>query len=192
MTKLTSSRKPVRDRILEKASELFYQEGIQNVGIDRIISESGVAKMSLYNHFKSKDALIEAFLRQRGESWRAWFIETVAEHSSDPKERLLAIFDVLQLWFEAPDFRGCAFINATVELAKPNHPGYQAALEHQQAVYAYILDLAQAAGITDPELLARQFLLLVQGSIVVAMMEGNSIAAAQAKTVASGLLGRRE
>ena len=188
MAKSTSSRKSARDRILEKASELFYQEGIQNVGIDRIIAESGVAKMSLYNHFKSKDALIEEVLRQRDRRWRSWFEETVAQHSSDPKERLLAIFDVLRSWFEAPDFRGCAFINTTIELAQPNHPCSQVALENKHAIHNYILGLAQAAGINTPELLARQLFLLVEGATIVAMMEGSSIAAEQAKTVASVLL----
>lgn len=188
MAKARTARKPVRDRILEKASELFYQEGIHNVGIDRIIAESGVAKMSLYNHFKSKEALIETCLRQRDQNWRSWFQATVEQHSLDPQERLLFIFDVLQAWFKTPDFRGCAFINATVELAQPSHPGYQIALEHKQAIYDYILAQAQAAGIKTPELLARQLFILTEGAIVVAMREDNTIAAQQAKEVAAILL----
>lgn len=185
-----SPRKPVRERILETACELFYQEGIQNVGIDRIISESGVAKMSLYNHFKSKDALIEAFLRQRDQQWRDWFVVRVEERSSEPKQQLLVLFDVLQEWFESPNFRGCAFINATVELANPHHPGCQAALDHQLTVYQYILDLVEAEGLDSAELVARQLLLLVQGAIVIAMMQDRPQAAAEAKSVAIQLLDR--
>lgn len=181
-------QKPVRERILETACELFYREGIQNVGIDRIIAESGVAKMSLYNHFKSKDALIEAFLRQRDQQWREWFVTRVEERSVDPKQRLLIVFDVLQEWFENPNFRGCAFINATVELANPHHPGCQAALDHQLAVYQYILDLVKAEGLEPAERVARQLLLLVQGAIVIAMMQGRPQAAADAKSAAITLL----
>lgn len=183
-----SPRKPVRERILETACELFYQEGIQNVGIDRIISESGVAKMSLYNHFKSKDALIEAFLRQRDQQWRDWFVTRVEERSSEPKQKLLILFDVLQEWFESPNFRGCAFINATIELANPDHPGCEAALEHQRSVYKYILGLVQAGKIEPAEPLARQLLLLVQGAIVVAMMQDHPLAAAEAKSAATQLI----
>lgn len=183
-----SPRKPVRERILETACELFYQEGIQNVGIDRIISESGVAKMSLYNHFKSKDALIEAFLRQRDQQWRDWFVTRVEEHSAEPRQQLLILFDVLQEWFESPNFRGCAFINATIELANSDHPGCEAALEHQRSVYEYILGVVQAGKIEPAELLARQFLLLVQGAIVVAMMQDYPLAAAEAKSVATQLI----
>ena len=190
MSASKSSRKPVRERILETASQLFYREGIQNVGIDRIIAESGVAKMSLYNHFKSKDALIEAFLRQRDQQWRQWFVARVEEGSSEPKQQLLRLFDVLQEWFESPDFRGCAFINATVELANPSHPGYQAALDHQQAVYTFIHRLVkiEVEELEYAERLARQLLLLVQGAIVVAMMQNHPLAAVEAKRAATLLL----
>ncbi|MBD2440900.1 TetR/AcrR family transcriptional regulator [Nostoc sp. FACHB-110] len=184
MTKLKTKRKSVYDRILQTASDLFYREGIRNVGIDRIIAESGVAKMSLYNHFKSKDALIEAWLRQEDEKWCRWLKTTVEQQTSEPAKQLLAIFDALREWFESPDFRGCAFINASVELANPDHPGYRVALEHQQAIYHYIKTLAQAAEVTLPEQLARQLLLLIQGAIVVAMMEGSWSTASQAKKAA--------
>lgn len=187
-----SPRKPVRERILETACELFYQEGIQNVGIDRIIAESGVAKMSLYNHFKSKDALIEAFLRQRDQQWRDWFVARVEERSSEPKQQLLILFDVLQEWFESSDFRGCAFINATVELANPSHPGCQAALDHQLAVYHYILNLVQTEGIESAESVARQLFLLIQGAIVMAMMQDHPQAATEAKSAAVILLNNYE
>ncbi|BAY91270.1 TetR family transcriptional regulator protein [Tolypothrix tenuis PCC 7101] len=188
MNKLKTKRKSVYDRILHTASDLFYREGIRNVGIDRIIAESGVAKMSLYNHFKSKDALIEAWLRQEHEQWCQWLKTTVEQQTTDPTKRLLAIFDALREWFEGPDFRGCAFMNASIELANPDHPGYRVALEHQQSIYQYILQLAQAAEVTLPEQLARQLLLLVQGAIVVALMEGSWSTASQAKKAAVMLI----
>ena len=92
MAPTKSSRPSVRDRILSTASELFYKEGVNNVGIDRIIAESGVAKMSLYNHFKSKDDLIAAWLQQRDERWRTWFKATVEGLATEPSDRVLAIF----------------------------------------------------------------------------------------------------
>jgi AcrR family transcriptional regulator len=184
MSKPKTSRKSVYERILNTASGLFYQQGIRNVGIDKIIAESGVAKMSLYNHFKSKDALIEAWLRKEDEQWCKWLKTNIEERTSDPHQQLLAIFDALREWFEGPDFRGCAFINASVELANPDHPGHRVALDHQQSIYRYILSLAQTAEVSSPEQLARQLLLLVQGAIVVAMMEGSWSTASQAKKAA--------
>ena len=188
MSKPRATRKSAHERILNTASDLFYREGIRNVGIDRIIAESGVAKMSLYNNFKSKDALIEAWLQQQDEQWCEWLKTTVEKDSPKPSKQLLAIFDALREWFEGPDFRGCAFINASVELANPDHPGYRVALEHQQSIYCYILSLAQSAEVSSPEQLARQLLLLVQGAIVVAMMEGSWSTASQARKAAATLI----
>ena len=188
MSPAKAPRKPARERILDTASQLFYRDGIQHVGVDRIIAESGVAKMSLYNHFKSKDALIEAFLRRRDQQWRQWFMTRVEHHSSDPKAQLLAVFDVLQEWMQGPEFRGCAFINATVELANPEHPGYQAAVEHKQILFQYLLGLAEAAGVTSAQAIARQLFLLVEGAIVVAMMQGDGSTAMAAKEAAAVLL----
>lgn len=188
MTRSKTSRSSARDRILAAASELFYQEGTQNVGIDRIIAESGVAKMSLYNHFKSKDALIAAWLQQRDEDWRAWFQERVESLATEPCDRVLAIFDVLAEWFEQPDFRGCAFINSTVELVDPKHPGYQVAIEHQRSILNYVLGLVTVAELKNPDVLAQQLLVLIEGAIVVSMMQGNADAALCAKQVAAALL----
>jgi len=186
--KSSPPKKSARDRILEAAQELFYQKGIQNVGVDEIIARSGVAKMSLYNHFQSKDQLVAEFLRRRDENWRRWFEAAVEQYGTTPTERLLAMFDALKDWFEQPDFRGCAFINATVELVNPELPGYQVALKHKQLLYQYVLKLVRAAEVMDTQLLARQLLLLIEGAIILALMEGCSEAAVQARAAASVLL----
>ena len=188
MAPTKTPRIPVRDRILTAASELFYREGVQNVGIDRIISESGVAKMSLYNHFKSKDALIAAWLEEQDDRWRNCFQAKVEAMATAPCDRILAIFDMLQEWFEEPDFRGCAFINSAVELVHADHPGYQVALAHNQATYAFILNLVNAAQLPDPDDLTQQIKLLMEGAIVVAMIHKNSSVALQAKQAAATLL----
>ncbi|EKV00134.1 transcriptional regulator [Leptolyngbya sp. PCC 7375] len=183
-----TKRPSARDRILTAASELFYKEGVQNVGIDRIIAESGVAKMSLYNNFKSKDALIAAYLQQQDESWDNWFTRRVEEITTEPRERLLVVFDVLQEWFEAPNFRGCAFINSAVELADPDHPGYQVSLRHQQVIKDYLLSLVKATQLPNPEIITQQLVILINGATIVAMMEQSSDAAQQAKQAATILI----
>ena len=188
MARTPSSRLSARDRILNAASELFYREGVQNVGIDRIIAESGVAKMSLYNHFKSKDALIAAWLQEQDASWRSWLQATVERLATEPCDRILAVFDALHESFAQPNFRGCAFINSTVELADPGHPGYQVCLEHQQAIYDYLFSLVKAANLAAPETLAQQLVILAEGATVVAMMQRSAEAATQAKTIATILI----
>lgn len=188
MTKATASSSKPRERILDTASELFYQKGIQNVGVDEIVARSGVAKMTLYKHFQSKDLLVLEFLRRRDERWRCWLEATVERYGTTPTERLLAIFEVLEEWFKSPDFRGCAFVNAAVELANREHPAHQAVLEHKQLVQAYILKLAKDAEVHNPESLSRHFMLLIEGAIITALIEGSAEAAQQARLAALALL----
>ncbi|MEM9539454.1 MAG: TetR/AcrR family transcriptional regulator [Cyanobacteria bacterium P01_E01_bin.42] len=188
MARPKTSRSPARDRIVATASELFYREGIRNVGIDRIIAESNVAKMSLYKHFKSKDALIATCLQQRAETWRTRFQETVESRATEPRERILAVFDVYEEWFEQPDFRGCAFINSFVELADLEHPAYQVNADHWQAMSDYLLTLARDAHLADPETLVLQLTILLNGATITAMTQGNARAAVQAKTMAISLI----
>lgn len=188
MTKATASSSKPRERILDTASELFYQKGIQNVGVDEIVARSGVAKMTLYKHFQSKDLLVLEFLRRRDERWRCWLETTVERYGTTPTECLLAIFEVLEEWFKSPDFRGCAFVNAAVELANREHPAHQAVVEHKQLVQAYILKLAKDAEVHNPEFLSRHFMLLIEGAIVTALIEGSAEAAQQARLAALALL----
>jgi len=189
MVRSSASRPCARDRIMAAASELFYKEGVHSVGIDRIIAESGVAKMSLYNHFKSKDALIAAWLDEQHHSWRECFQNAIARHAAASGESpLLAIFDVLREGIEKPNFRGCAFINSAVELVDAEHPGYQITLAHEQAVADCILTLVKEANLPNPENLAQQLLILIQGATIVAMMHGCPNAAGQAKAAAATLI----
>ncbi|MGH7703427.1 MAG: TetR/AcrR family transcriptional regulator [Gemmatimonadales bacterium] len=179
----------VRERILDSAADLFYKRGIRNVGIDEIIARAGVAKMSLYKHFPSKDALIVEWLRRRDQRWRHWFVTAVERSGSTPRRRILGVFDALAEWFGTRDFRGCAFINSAVELADPRHPGFQASLEHKELVYQYLRELTTAAGAPRPEALARQLVLLMDGAIVGALMQGSGAAPARdAKRAAQAML----
>ena len=105
-----------RERILTTAHDLFYRDGLRATGIDRIISESGVAKLTFYRHFSSKDLLITTFLAYRHERWMAWFIDALGRHGARPGGGLFPLVATMSEWFADPTFRGCAFINAASEL----------------------------------------------------------------------------
>lgn len=177
-----------RDRILEVASRLFYQHGIRAVGVDTIIAQAGVAKMTFYKHFKSKDLLVLEFLKRRDEQWRDWFETTVSRLAPNAKNRPLAIFDALEERFSRKDFRGCAFINTMVEMADGDHVAHQAAAEHKQKVQRIVRSLLSEAGLKKSEELSKTFLLLMDGAIVTAIREGNPGSAKAAKKIAATLL----
>ena len=177
-----------RDRILEVASELFYQHGIRSVGIDTIIAQSDVAKMTFYKHFKSKDLLVLEFLTRRDEAWRTWFESAVQRLAPNPKNRPLAIFDALEQRFSNKTFRGCAFINTMIEMADADHIAHQAAAEHKRKVLQIFRALLSEAGVKKSEELAKAFLLLMDGAIVTAVREGKPGSAKAAKKIAAILL----
>ena len=177
-----------RDRILDVASQLFYQHGIRAVGIDTIIAQSDVAKMTFYKHFKSKDLLVLEFLKRRDELWRDWFETTVARLAPKAENRPLAVFDALEERFSRKDFRGCAFINTMIEMADGDHLAHQAAAEHKQKVQRLIHTWLTAAGVKKSGELSKAFLLLIDGAIVTAVRERNTHSAKAAKKIAATLL----
>ena len=179
-----------RDHLIDSALEVFYRDGFHATGIDKVLAEAGVAKMPLYNHFRSKDELILAALRRRDERFRNWFMRCVEARASDPRARLLAAFDVLGEWFRQPDFSGCMFINASAEFARADSPIHAACAEHKRLLRDYVAGLARAAGAAEPAALARQLSLLIEGAIVTAHVSGEKEAAAEAKQVAEQLLER--
>lgn len=177
----------VRDRILEAASESFYRKGIHAVGVDSIISQADVARMSFYRHFKSKEGLVLAFLNQRDERFRAWVAEEVNRLAPDAKERPLAVFDVLAMRFATHDYRGCAFINTMVETANRDDAAHRAAAAHKVRFQEYLAHLLRDAGL-DPGH-ASDLLLLFDGAVVSAVREGSVEPAHRAKRIAALLLG---
>ncbi len=177
-----------RDQLVDTALDLFCRDGFHATGIDKILAEAGVAKMTLYNHFKSKDELILAALRRRDETFRNGFMRDIERLGKTPGERLLAIFDVLEEWFRGRKFTGCTFINASAEFAPPDDPIHAAAAEHKRLVLAYMVELTTAAQAKDPDALARGLMLLMEGAVVMAYVAGQSSAAAQAKKTAKILL----
>lgn len=155
-----------RDQLIDTALRLFARHGYRATGIDTILAEAGVAKMTLYHHFKSKDELIVAALQRRDVEWRAWFIGRVEKRAATPRDRLFAVFDVLEEWFRNRDYHGCSFGQAATEFRDPRHAVHKMASEHKQQMLVYFRELATAAGAKDPELLARQIDLLVEGAVI--------------------------
>ncbi len=177
-----------RQRILDTADRLFYAEGVRAVGIDRIIAESGAAKMTLYSHFRSKDDLILAVLQYREQQFMEWFGQAIGRHTEAGATRLAALFAALKEWFETPTFRGCAFINASVELADEKHPGFLFARRHKERFHALLEGLIGEALGTEAARLAPCVAMLIEGAIVTAVIEGTPGPADVARDAAFTLL----
>ncbi len=177
-----------RERILDSAYELFSTRGIQAVGIDAVITHSGVARQTLYRNFGSKQDLVLAFLQRREELWtRGWLQAEVRARTDDPAARLLAIFDVFDAWFHRPDFEGCSFINVMLEHPGPDDAIHRAGVQYLAEIRGFLQELASAAGIADPDDFAREWHILMKGSIVAAA-EGDHDAARRAQRIGSLLL----
>ena len=173
-----------RERLLTAAYELFSRRGIQAVGIDAIIERSGVARQTMYRHFGSKQDLVVAFLERRDELWtRRWLQGEVQRRAADPEGQLLAIFDVFDEWFHAPDFEGCSFINVMLEHPGSEHPLHRASAAYLERIRDFIEGLARRAGIADAKSFAREWHVLMKGSIVAAG-EGDGDAARRAQRIA--------
>jgi AcrR family transcriptional regulator len=179
-----------RQRLLETADRLFYRDGIRAVGIDRIIAEAGVAKMSLYKHFPSKDDLILAVLQHREDSVLAFFRSAMERHAKKAKTPLRAFFAALKDFFEAPGFRGCPFQNAAVELADPDHPATAFVRGHKQRFGEFLRGLVEGAFGKAAAQAAPAVSLLVEGAIITAVLQGNPEAADVARDAALQLVGQ--
>lgn len=169
----TKPASEARQRILETADRLFYQDGLRAVGIDRIIAEAEVAKMSLYKHFPSKDDLILAVLKYREEKILEFFTAGMERHGKRTKDRLRAFFAALKDWFESPGFRGCAFQNAAVELADSKHPGSDFVKGHKRRFQEFLAGLVEESLGKGAAQVAPAVGLLVEGAIVTAVIQGS-------------------
>ena len=177
-----------RDRLLTTADRLFYADGIRAVGIDRVIAEAGVAKATLYAHFPSKDDLILAVLHHREAAVVAFFAEATARHRKRVKDPLRAFFAALKEWFQTPGFRGCAFQNAAVELADPDHPGTAFVRGPKKRFHETLAGLVRGAVGPAGEAVAPAVAVLVEGAIVTALIDRSPAAADVARDAAARLL----
>jgi len=158
------------ERILNAASRLFCRDGIHATGIDRIMTEAGAAKMTLYNQFGSKEALVEAVLRREGENWRGWFADALRQAGTTPGERLAALFIVLRQWFQRQDYFGCALMNAVAEYPKADEQIRAVALEHKAGVGKILRGLAEQAHCRDIDGLMSELTILIDGAIIAALI----------------------
>ncbi len=186
----TQTKSKARQRIVETAERLFYAEGLRSVGIDRIIAEAEVAKMTLYNHFSSKDDLILAVLHYREDKVDGMFERWMERHIKKGIGRLEAFFAALKDWFKSPGFRGCAFINATVELADADHVASLFSAEHKARFHERLTDIITETNGAKAAAIAPAIALMVEGAIVTAVMEQTSAPADVAKEAALALVSK--
>lgn len=172
------------ERILAAARRLFCRDGIHATGIDRILAEAGTAKMTLYNQFGSKEALVEAVLRRESEQWRSWLRVSLRSAGNTPRERLENLFPVLRQWFESEDYSGCAMMNAVAEYPKGDPRIHALAQEHKAGVGAILNELITDCGCARPEQLLNEMAILLDGAIIAALIAGDPSAADAAGRVA--------
>jgi AcrR family transcriptional regulator len=178
-----------RGRLLSAATRLFCKNGINATGIDAIINEAGTAKTTLYKLFGSKTNLVHAVLETEGKQWREWFIGAIESGGGDAQVKLARIFPALKSWFREERFYGCPFINAVAEHDKDQKQFRAIAMRHKKVVLSHIENLASEMGAADPEVLAHQLALLIDGAIVAAMVSRNPGVADTARLAADSLFG---
>jgi AcrR family transcriptional regulator len=178
--------RPARDRLLDAASELFYEHGVHTVGIDTIIERAAVAKATLYSAFGSKEGLVRAYLEARHASRRAAVLAEMALHD-DPGGKLLALFDVLVTTVKQPGFCGCAFANASAE-SGPDSAAAEVTRKVREWLLGVMAEQATALGAAEPASLARQLTLLYDGALAQSRLDRGPAAAIAAKAAAQVLI----
>jgi AcrR family transcriptional regulator len=168
----TTTAIPARQRILDTADRLFYSDGLRATGIDRIIAESGVAKMSFYRHFPAKRDLIVAFLEHRRQTWIEWFRSEVEGRLTRRGAGLEVIADALDAWFAQDDFRGCTFVNTVAEGAHSEAPIAQVVADHRNDLETYIGELARRFDLSRPAQVIEAVMVVLEGSVVRVQMTG--------------------
>ncbi|WP_181276139.1 TetR/AcrR family transcriptional regulator [Brevibacterium oceani] len=179
---------PSGERILQTATALFYAEGVNAIGVDRIVAESGVSKPTLYAHFGSKSGLIAEVLRRRRETSESAIAEVLATSASSPGGRVLALFD----WFiedhAKPGFRGCPFTIAAAELPDPNHPARAEIAAYKTWLQSTLAELAAADGLDDPQRWGSALMFLVDGANARVITAGDRTAMVEARRVAATMI----
>lgn len=186
----TGARAPDRaiDRIRRVARDLFYRRGIRAVGVDEIVSESGVTKPSLYRSFPSKDELAASYLRDYEQEFWDRFETSIKPHAGDPRAQLIAFFERLSSRAARKSYRGCGLTNAAVEFPERNHPARRVAENHKRALRTRLVEMATALGAREPEVLADGLLLLIEGAYVSGQLFGEGGPARSAARAAEVLI----
>jgi AcrR family transcriptional regulator len=177
-----------RDHLLAVARQMFCECGFHAVSVDAIIEEAGVARMTLYKNFGSKEDLILATLEREDKMFRQWLVSSIEARSSRPEDRILGLFRSLHDRFAAEGYYGCAFIRASIEYPDPKHPIHRAAREHKEMIRSYLRGLAVEVDPTDPVTLSEQLYLLFEGAITASQLHGEPSPADYARQAAEKLL----
>ncbi len=177
-----------RDELVRKALDVFYANGFHATGMDKLVAETGISKTSMYKHFRTKEDIILATLELRDTNFRGWLYRQVETLADTPKGQLLAIFDALEDWFSLPEFRGCMFIKASAEFQERDHPVHLQSSTHKRLLTEHFTETAKAAGLLNPENLARQLMILKEGAIIMAVMCHSENPAMDAKAAATALI----
>lgn len=178
----------LREKLVDTALKLFYDQGFHVVSVDTILAEAGISKPTLYKYFRSKNELILAALRRRDEQSRNWLMREMERRGSTTREQLLALFDTLGEFFLTEEFRGCMFINATVEFPHLDDPIHQAAAEHKRIFGRHIAELVDKLNVLAPEELTEQLLILMEGAVITAHVSQPKTVAQQARRSAEILI----
>lgn len=172
-----------KERLLDSARRLFCREGIQATGVSRLLSDAKVARRTLYESYGSKENLLRAVFEREAAMWFSWFDRDLPQHTDDPEQQLVFLFDLLEEWFAGGRFFGCLFTNAVAEHDKSSSWVRDLAQEHFDRVHARIESLATASGLRDPNGVAQQICLLIDGAIATAMVSRNAQSARVARSI---------
>lgn len=176
-----------KDELVEKALEIFYKNGFNSTGMDKLAKETGVSKPSIYNHFGTKNELILAVLKLRDERFRNWLMVRMDELGTTAESKIIAMFDALDEWFNDPGFKGCMFIKASSEFQEPDTDVFKICQEHKMLIRGSLIRLAEEARLNNIDDTVNKLMLLKEGAIVSAQL-GNSNSAKNAKDVALMLM----
>lgn len=160
-----------RDELVSKALDVFYSSGFQATGLDKIVSETGISKTAIYNHFRTKEDLILAALRLRDERFRNWLFRRMEELADTPKGQLIALFDALGEWFNSDEFQGCIFVKVASEYQDHTDPIFRQATEHKRLIKDHLLALAEACELQNAQNIVCQLLVLKEGAIIAAYLQ---------------------
>jgi AcrR family transcriptional regulator len=187
MAQRGTKRGNARLQLIDTAIDLFDRHGFHAVGIDKILATAGLAKMTLYHHFASKEALIVAVLEKRDATFRESFAAAIGGAAKGHAE-LLAMFDAIEAWTRDPAFKGSLFDKAAAEYAEKDHPVKKAVLAHKGWLFGEVRRAAAASGAADPVKLAAELFLLIEGAVLAAAVTGDRTAARRAKAAAETLI----
>lgn len=179
-----------REHLVDVAMQLFNKHGYHATGVDRIMAEAGIAKTTLYRHFKTKDELIVAVLAKVDEAAREEMRSFVEQAASDPRERLLATFSQLDIWLQDRSFSGCPFVAAAAEFGERPNVVLQQVMLHKRLYLAYFEELARAARLHDAKMVARQIVMLHEGAVAFAQVLGPTGVANAARQAAVAIIDR--